>query len=86
MKTDVYIKNEGYADIRLKSDKIKKFAYEQGFENDLEMFDSWGGEPIWSPETQVGAFKASVDGSAGVEVTKLFESAGFNVESEFRSR
>jgi len=85
MKTDVFIKNEGYADIRLRSDKIKRFCTEQGFYNQLEqMGDTFCDEPVWTKKSPKGVFHMAVKTRAEAkEVGKYFEENGFKVESEF---
>ena len=84
MKTDVFIKDEGYADIRLQSTKIKQFCTDQGFVNQLESFgDTFCGQPVWSEKSPKGVFKLVAKAHEAKEVANLFEENGFTVESEF---
>ena len=65
-KTDVYIKDEGYADVRFVSDKIKQWAYEQKIPNSLASFGkAFCGEPVWNENTKVGLYKI------GIKLSKL---------------
>lgn len=84
-KTDVFIKHEGHADIRLRTDAVKTFCTEQGFYNQLEqMGDTFCGEPVWTEKSPKGVFHLSVETAREArEVAEYFEENGFKVESEF---
>lgn len=87
MGIDVYIKNEGYADVKFLTDKAKNWAHNNEIPNGLleilhDDETTFCGKPVWTPETKVGLYKTGVKLSCIPGLVKAMKSAGLKVESE----
>lgn len=81
---DVYIKDEGYADIKFLTEKAKETANKMGIPNQLlSIGKTFCGQPVWTPETKKGVY------SCGLKLTHLKKAVrdlkknGLTVECEF---
>ena len=87
---DIYIKDEGYMDVRVHRNlKAQEFCHSLGIENSLsEIGKTYCGEPVWEPgfKGNNAMFSFSLKKSAHNKFVKECENAGFVVESEFRER
>ena len=84
-KTDIYIKDEGYADVRLhESLEAKEWCHKNGYTNSLVDFGKeWCGEPVWYPGMIDGGYKFGLKLSQVKEFILKARDAGLTVESEF---
>ncbi len=81
---DVYVKEEGYADLRFITDKAKRVAYKLRIPNSLlQIGDTFCGEPVWTPQNPVGMYQCGYDYENVDFMVKLLRSEGLIVESEF---
>lgn len=85
-KVDIYIKDEGYADVRLQTVKVKKWAKKQGI---LNSWDKINKKIAYSEANPRGLYSFNVDVKNGC-ITKRFQKAldevkrlRFKIESEF---
>lgn len=82
---DIYIKDEGYASVRLHNSlEAKEWCHKNGYINSLTSFGKeWCGEPVWYPGMIDGGYKFGID----IDHVKVFtlkaKEAGLIVESEF---
>jgi len=77
---DIYIKEEGYADVRLHdSQKAKVWCNENGYENSLAR----NGEKIWYPGMTEGGYKFGLNYNDVNTFTKKARKAGLKIYSEF---
>lgn len=85
MKTpDVYIKHEGYADIKFLTNKAKETAHKLGIANSLTSFGkTFCGQPVWNPTTKKGLYTIGVKVSALKRICKELKKNGLVIESEF---
>ena len=85
MDTDIFIKDEGYADVRLhRSQKAKRWCHKNGYENSLTYFGkTWCGEPVWYPGMTKGSYKFAISVDDVPEFIKKAKEAGLTIESEF---
>jgi len=84
---DVYIKNEGYADLHFCTDKGKLVAFQLGIPNSLAEFgDEFCGSPVWNEKTKKGQYTCGIRISGLKRVYKKLEKAGLVIESEFGYR
>lgn len=87
-RTDVYIKDEGYADFRLATQKAKLWANRNGYTNSLlSQFgkgNTFCGEQIWDDENKSGAYSFAMNNTPKLYRTiEKMKKAGLKVESEF---
>ena len=84
LRPDVFIKDEGYADVKLLSLKAKVWAHKYGIPNSLEQFgEEFCGTPVWYPGMQEGMYQCGIKLSALKKVAKAMQKEGLVVESEF---
>lgn len=80
---DVYVKDEGYADIKFLSIEAMEWAYGQGVSNDLlEVGDTFCGKPVWKPGMAAGVFTTAVSPHLLPHIMKAMEIFGLTTESE----
>lgn len=83
MKTDFYIKDEGYADVKVLSNKAKIFCDGKGYDNDLlDIGDTYCGQPVWKPGMTQGMYQFGIKKSQVNRFIKMVEENKFTVESE----
>ena len=84
-ETDIYIKDEGYANVRLHNNlKAKEWCHENGYLNSLTAFGKeWCGNPVWYPGMKEGGYKFALNPHNVPTFIKLATKAGLTVESEF---
>lgn len=85
-KLDLYIKDEGYADVRLITDEAKNWAHKLGFENSLIGItpdDTYYGEKVWNHITKTGPYHFSIATHTIHEFMDVIDASGLNYESEF---
>lgn len=84
-KPDIYIKDEGYADVRLhESQKAKEWCYKNGYLNSLTRFGTeWCGEPVWYPGMIDGSYKFMLRLLQLKRFILRAEEIGLIIESEF---
>ena len=83
--TDFYIKDEGYADVKVHTNqKAKEWCHKNGYENSLTYFGkTWCSEPVWYPGMNEGFYKFAIKVNKVENFIKKVKAAGFTVESEF---
>jgi hypothetical protein len=81
-KFEVYVKNEGYADFRFISDRAKVIAHELQIPNSLAEFETFCGQPVWSPESPEGLYKCGFKMGAARRLIRELRSRGLTVETE----
>jgi len=88
MNADIFIKNEGYMDVRAHRNlKVQEFLGGLGINNALlEIGDTYCGEPVWKPgcKSKNAMFSFALEERFHDKFVKECEKAGFVVESEFR--
>ena len=84
-KLDVFIKHEGYADIKFLTKKAKDWAVKHSYPNGLAEFAKEGfcGKPVFVSDVQDGMYQLGIDARSVKRVTKQMQAAGLVVESEF---
>jgi len=84
---DVYIKNEGYADITFISLKSKEWAHKNNIPNSLESFgDTFCGKPIWYKGMTEGRYTAGVFLSKLKPLISKMKKSNLVVKSEIDTR
>jgi len=82
-ETDVYIKDEGYADVKFLSLKAKKWAHENNIPNSLEHFgENFCGKSIWYPGMKEGLYNTSCFLSKLKQLLPKMRKFGLIIESE----
>ena len=83
--TDIYIKDEGYASVRLhESLEAKEWCHKNGYLNSLTKFGKeWCGEPVWYPGMIDGEYRFGISINRAKVFTLEARKAGLIVESEF---
>ena len=80
---DVFVKQEGFADVRFLTEKAKEVAHKLGIPN------SWKGiadeEHTWSPKNPEGRYKCGLDYDDALDLIKDLEKEGLIIESEIES-
>ena len=81
---DIYIKDGGYADVRLhESLEAKEWCHKNGYHNALTKFGKeWCGEPVWYPGMIDGSYKFGLPLHQLKEFILKAKKAGLIVESE----
>jgi len=86
-EVDIYIKDEGHKSIRFLSDEAKLWAYGEGIENDLGIYEDGGfcGEEVWTSKKQSGMYRAGLkmSKSSHRKFLKDIRNSELSVESEF---
>jgi len=82
-ETDVYIKDEGYADIKFISLKSKEWAHKNQIRNSLAQFgDTFCGEPVWYRGMKKGQYTIGVELSNLKPIIEKMKKSNLIVESE----
>jgi len=80
---DVFIKDEGYADIRFITLKSKEWAHKNKFKNSLEHFGkTFCGRSVWRPGLEDGLYHTPVDISKMRTIISKMKRHGLQIESE----
>ena len=84
MDTDVYIKDEGFAQVMFLSDRAKDVASALFIPNSLQEFgDTFCDKPVWNEKTRIGVYRCGFKLSYLNAVVKDLKDAGLTVECEF---
>lgn len=86
LKTDIFVKHEGYCAIKFLSDKAKQWAHNAKIPNNLDPYSEKGfcGKPIWNNTTKNGLYEYGATLQAYEAITKAaIKERDFNIESEF---
>jgi len=85
-KVDIYIKNEGYCDVRLHNClPAMEWCHANGYVNHLaiQFKDEFCGSPVWKPGMKEGMYSFSLTKAQCIKFTRKARAAGLTVESEF---
>lgn len=83
MKYDVYIKDEGYADVKFISLKAKEWAHKNKVPNSLESFGKeFCGRSVWYPGMKEGLYTVGIKLGKLGSFIKNMKKAGLKIESE----
>lgn len=83
---DVYIKDEGFADIKFLTDKAKEVAHRLGIPNQVQSIgDTFCGKPVWNETTKKGIYSCGFGLSDLKKVVKALTDQGLEINSEFGS-
>ena len=74
---DIYVKDEGYADFRVLTDKAKEICNKNGFKNSLEEFGEW------SEKKKEGRYSFGVSEKDVFSVIEVMEKEGLTIDSEY---
>lgn len=82
-KIDVFIKDEGYGDVKFLTDKAKEWAHQNKVSNSLHAFGkTFCGKEVWYPENRKGLYKHGTVLSDLKGLIEDMEDAELIVESE----
>ncbi len=82
-KLDIYIKDEGYAEVKFLSKRAKEWACKNGISNSLTEFgDTFCGRKVYIPNRQDGLYQCGVERKHLDILLKKLEKAEMIIESE----
>ena len=81
--TDFYIKDEGYAAIKVIATKAKEFCNLNGYDNSLLKFGhKFCGQSVWTPGMKEGMYQFGLKRSTLHIFVNFIKKHGFTVETE----
>jgi len=83
-ETDIYIKDEGYADMKFLTQDAKEWAHKMGIPNSLHEFGKeFCEQKVWYPGMEDGLYQYGIKPFTANNLAIIAETDGLVVENEF---